>query len=398
MGVRATPIDTPITVGRGRRTLAEATQAVTGLRVEEPSPVCTGQQASDGARGERSANYYYSLPATDLFSYLAVVRALKLRSPVRMAPARRADRPEPIPGVFLFDRRLPSSVELGLGPRYCYQAYVAAPAPGTRTLTRLPRVALYRPWTGNIDEGWTRWVLEQFEFPYTALTDSVVKAGRLRDQFDAVIVPSMNLREMREGVSATQAPPPYAGGLGAGGLAELRKFAESGGTLVLLDEASELATAELGVPVKRITVAAREGDTGRSAGADSAARGRTGDQLYAPGSIFRVLVDNTHPVAYGMPDTAAVYFTNSVTFDVAGAGSPVRIIARYPERGEDILLSGYLQGGALIAGKAAAVEAPVGGGRVVMFGFRAQYRGQSYGTFRMLFNALLSAGGRAGRP
>jgi ribosomal protein S18 acetylase RimI-like enzyme len=91
-----------------------------------------------------------------------------------------------------------------------------------------------------------------------------------------------------------------------------------------------------------------------------------------------------------------VYFTNSVTFDVP-SGSPVRVIARYPSRGDDILLSGFLQGGQAIAGKAAAIEAPVGRGRVVMFGFRPQYRGQSYGTFRMLFNALLSGGGSVGR-
>jgi hypothetical protein len=97
-----------------------------------------------------------------------------------------------------------------------------------------------------------------------------------------------------------------------------------------------------------------------------------------------------------MPDTAAVYFTNSVTFDVP-AGSPVRVIARYPVRGDDILMSGFLQGSAVIAGKAAAVDAQVGRGRVVMFGFRPQYRGQSYGTFRMLFNALLSGGDAVGR-
>jgi GNAT superfamily N-acetyltransferase len=89
-----------------------------------------------------------------------------------------------------------------------------------------------------------------------------------------------------------------------------------------------------------------------------------------------------------MPDTAGVYFTNSTTFDVP-AGTPVQVIARYPDRPEDILLSGYLQGGQAIAGKAAAVAAPLGRGRVVMFGFRPQYRGQSVGTFRMLFNALL---------
>jgi ribosomal protein S18 acetylase RimI-like enzyme len=85
-----------------------------------------------------------------------------------------------------------------------------------------------------------------------------------------------------------------------------------------------------------------------------------------------------------------------VTFDV-GAASQVRVIARYPERGDDILLSGYLQGAPQIAGKAAAISAPVGRGHIVMFGFRPQHRGQSYGTFRMLFNALLTGGGSATR-
>jgi hypothetical protein len=92
-----------------------------------------------------------------------------------------------------------------------------------------------------------------------------------------------------------------------------------------------------------------------------------------------------------MPDTAAIYFTNSNTFEVP-TGSPARVIARYPARGADILLSGFLQGENTMAGKAAALEVPVGSGRVVMFGFRPQYRAQSYGTFRMLFNALLLGG------
>jgi hypothetical protein len=191
-------------------------------------------------------------------------------------------------------------------------------------------------------------------------------------------------------------PPQYAGGLGAEGLAQLKTFAEAGGTLVLLDRASELATAELGVAARLISVPPRldEGEDGRGVAADSGRRRRV--PLYAPGSILRVLVDTLHPVARGMPDTAAVYFINSVTFDPA-PGAPARVIARYPAREEDILLSGYLQGGEAIAGKAAALEAAVGRGRVVMFGFRPQYRGQSYGTFRLLFNTLSLGGGRAGR-
>jgi hypothetical protein len=259
------------------------------------------------------------------------------------------------------------------------------------TLSHLPRIALYKPWTANIDEGWTRWVLEQFGFPYTSVTDSVVKAGRLRDQFDVLLVPDMSLRELREGMSAKDVPPRYAGGLGAAGIGAISSFVNGGGTLVLLDHASELGVEVLHVPVRQITALQQPDDQD----ADSAAeRGRTETEpepLYAPGSVLRVLVDASHPVGYGMPDTAAVYFTNSVTFDVA-PGSPVHVIARYPERGDDILLSGYLQGAQAIAGKAAAVEARVGRGRVVMFGFRPQHRGQSYGTFRMLFNALLTGG------
>jgi ribosomal protein S18 acetylase RimI-like enzyme len=244
-----------------------------------------------------------------------------------------------------------------------------------------------------MDEGWCRWVLERFDLPYVSLTDSVAKAGKLRDHFDVLLVPDMSLREMRDGNSAKDFPPQYAGGLGTAGIEAIREFVTNGGTLVLLDHASELATESLGVPVKRIVVPHRLTDVTRSR---APAVGESAEPLYAPGSILRVLVDTTDAISYGMPDTAAVYFTNSVTFDV-GAASQVRVIARYPERGEDILLSGYLQGASQIAGKAAAVSAPVGRGHVVMFGFRPQHRGQSYGTFRMLFNALLAGGGTATR-
>ena len=261
------------------------------------------------------------------------------------------------------------------------------------TLTRFPRIAIYRPWTGNTDEGWCRWVLEQFQLPYVSLTDSVAKAGKLRDYFDVLLVPDMSLREMRDGNSPSETPPQYAGGLGTAGIEAVKEFVTNGGTLVLLDHASELATESLGIPVKRIVVPRRLTDETRSRAPDA---GESAEPLYAPGSILRVLVDTTNAISYGMPDTAAVYFTNSVTFDV-GAASQVRVIARYPDRGEDILLSGYLQGASQIAGKAAAISAPIGRGHVVMFGFRPQHRGQSYGTFRMLFNALLTGGGSATR-
>ncbi len=246
-------------------------------------------------------------------------------------------------------------------------------------LTGTPRVALYKSWTANMDEGWTRWVMDDFKFPYTSISDSVVRAGDLRKRFDVVVIPDLTLREIRNGMSDAQVPPPYSGGLGAEGVAELKRFAEQGGHLVLVDGATELAPAALGIDVKLVT--AGGGGGSRNAAADA-------EQIYAPGSILRVLVDASHPVGRGMRDSAAVYFVNSTSLELP-AGSAARVIARYPSQPESILLSGFLQGASKLAGKVAAADVALGSGRVTMFGFRPLYRGQSYGTFKMFFNALL---------
>jgi hypothetical protein len=357
----------------------------TGVRVEELSPTAVRdcQKAPGGGRGTR----WWSLPASDLESYRGVWKALARGTPVTVASSPSAATVGARPGTFYVQGNAQSAA--GLAPRGCGHPIAAAPPANGRVITRAPRVALYRSYTANMDEGWTRWLFEQMGIPFASVSDSLVRAGRLRDQFDVLIVPDMNLREARDGSPASQVPPQYAGGLGAGGLAELRQFTERGGTLVLLDHASEIGTAVLGVPVRLIQVGARNENEG-----DLAARTRARDEatggLFAPGSILRMLPDGQHPVNCGMADTAGVYFTNSVTFDVA-PDAKVQVLARYPADTSAILMSGFLQGAREIAGKAAAVEVVVGqnGGRVVMFGFRAQYRGQSYGTFRMLFNAML---------
>ena len=246
-------------------------------------------------------------------------------------------------------------------------------------LTGTPRVALYKSWTANMDEGWTRWVMDDFKFPYTSISDSVVRAGSLRKQFDVVVIPDLTLREIRNGMSDAQVPPPYSGGLGADGIAELKRFAEQGGHLVLVDGATELAPGALGIDVKLVTAGGGGGN--RNSAADA-------EQIYAPGSILRVLVDPSHPVARGMRDSSAIYFVNSTSLELPAA-SPARVIARYPSEPGAILLSGFLQGAGKLAGKVAAADVTLGAGRVTMFGFRPLYRGQSYGTFKMFFNALL---------
>ena len=245
-----------------------------------------------------------------------------------------------------------------------------------RCLTRHPRVGLYRSWTASMDEGWTRWVLDDFKFPYVSLSDSAVRAGNLRRRFDVIVVPDLSLRQVRDGMTETQVPPPYAGGMGAQGLAALRRFVDEGGHVVLVDGSTELAPEVFGIDVKLV-----EAGGGGGRATDS-------EQIYAPGSILRVDVDPSHPVARGMSESAAVYFTNSTGLELP-TGSPARVIARYPSEPASILLSGFLQGAPKLAGKAAAADIAVGRGRVTMFGFRPLYRGQSYGTFKMFFNALL---------
>ena len=249
-------------------------------------------------------------------------------------------------------------------------------------LTRVPRVGLYKSWTASMDEGWTRWVMDDFKLPYVSLGDSAVRAGSLRKRFDVIVIPDLSLREVREGMSDAQVPPPYAGGLGAEGIAALKRFAEDGGHLVLVDGATELAAEALGIDVKLVT--AGGGGGSRNAAADA-------EQIYAPGSILRVVVDPAHPVGKGMAESSAIYFVNSTSLDLP-AGSKARVIARYPSQPDSILLSGFLQGASKLAGKVAAADVPLGSGRVTMFGFRPLYRGQSYGTFKMFFNALLEPG------
>jgi hypothetical protein len=253
------------------------------------------------------------------------------------------------------------------------------PARGAQELRSL-RVGLYKPWTASMDEGWTRWVFERWGVPFDTLHDAELRRGRL-SRYDAIVIPSVTYRELMEG--PRRAHPDYAGGLGREGAAALREYVERGGTLVLLDASVEFGIRELGIPVRDVLAGQDRNDPKR---------------WYAPGSILRVQWDPSHPVAWGMPEESAVYYARSEPRGETGtpSGGPVlevlpgaqgvRVVARYPER--DILLSGFSQGEERIAGKAALVEAQVGRGRVVLFGFRPQHRAQPHETFKVLFNAL----------
>jgi hypothetical protein len=251
-------------------------------------------------------------------------------------------------------------------------APLSPPLPWTPTPPRFEgragRVGLYRSYAASMDEGWTRWVFDTWGVPYASLVDSVVRAGNLRSRFDVILVPDQPARRIVAGLG-TDYPAPFAGGLGDAGVASLRAFVQDGGTLVTLNAASRWAIEAFSLPV-------------RDESADLDRR-----TFYAPGSIFRLELDPKHPLARGMPDRTVAWFEDSPLFAVVDSAR-VEVVGRYPAAPADLLLSGWVLGAERAAGRPALLVAPVQRGRIVLFGFRPQYRGHSIATFPLLFNAL----------
>ncbi|MBD0370466.1 MAG: hypothetical protein ICV60_06490 [Pyrinomonadaceae bacterium] len=236
-----------------------------------------------------------------------------------------------------------------------------------------PRRAIYRSHVPSMDEGWTRFVLDEQSkcINYLSLEDKEVRAGNLNRRFDTIIIPDQSPRLILEGYRPGAMPPELTGGMGAEGVRALREFVEAGGTLVCLNKASDFAIEQLKLPLRDVT------------------EGLKRTEFYSPGSILRTELDTTHPLAAGMPRESIAWVENSPVFEISDAkeAGRVRVIARYPAN-SDALLSGWLLGGERLRGRAALVEVKLGKGRVILFGFRPQYRGQSLATYPLFFNAL----------
>jgi len=233
-----------------------------------------------------------------------------------------------------------------------------------------PRVGVYQAWTANMDEGWTRWVLERYEFPYKTLHNSDVQAGKLRDRFDAIVLPDARAKEILEGRSSKNTPEEYRGGLGDNGWKALDEFVKAGGTLVALGDASDLLINKLPLPVKDVNTTVSR------------------DEHYAPGTIVNLQVNTTHPVGYGEAANTYGFYINSPFFEITDGFSTqkVDVVARYPN--DKANASGWLRGENLQLGKAAVVTVDLNPGKVVLFGIRPQHRAQTHATFPLLFNSL----------
>jgi len=245
------------------------------------------------------------------------------------------------------------------------------------------RVGLYKPWNASMDEGWTRFVLEQYGFAPRSIDNAMMKAGKLKASFDAIILPSVSKSIILTGRSAAggrgrsveELPAPYAGGIGDEGLAALRAFVDEGGTLITLAASGELVTDEMNLPVRNTL------------------ENVEGDEFSVPGSLLRAEIDASNPINYGMPSEAAIFVDDAIAYATTPPPPGVRrlAVATYPAASEDILLSGWATGLDRLEHRDAAVAFTRGKGKVVMFGFRVQNRAQTEGTFKMLFNAILWA-------
>jgi hypothetical protein len=231
------------------------------------------------------------------------------------------------------------------------------------------RVGIYKGSNGNMDEGWTRYIFDTFNVPYTSARDADIRQSGLHGKFDVLIFPSERSSEIISGNPAGSYPPEYTGGITEAGVNNLKEFVNDGGTLVCFDAACELAIKQFKLPLRNVLEGVRS------------------SEFYCPGSIVALDVDNKTPFAFNLPTKLPAYFINSSAFATTGDG--VRVVARYAK--DNVLLSGWLLGEDKLRGQIALAETTVGKGRVVLFAFRPQHRGQAWATLPLIWNVLSNA-------
>lgn len=257
--------------------------------------------------------------------------------------------------------------------------------PSSARAIRAPRIALYRSHRANMDEGWTRWMLEQYEFAYTTVTNADLRTGDL-SRFDVLLFADESEETILNGHLAGTMPAEFVGGIGMEGAANVRRFVERGGWLVAWDTAIDFAIRALELPLR------------------NSVSGTRPSEFFIPGSLLRITTRPENPLAAGMEANAVAMFADSQAIQVVPAAAvgtkraerTVDVYAEFPR--QNLLVSGWELGASrYVAGRAAAVRVPVGKGQAVVMGIRPHWRGQPHNTFKLLFNPLyLSTQGEAG--
>jgi hypothetical protein len=256
---------------------------------------------------------------------------------------------------------------------------------------RKPRLALYQPWQANMDQGWTQWLLDRYRVPYTVVHNEDFRKGDLAARFDTVLLASQGASSILHGTrhgelagrdedsGVTTQRPEYRGGIGLEGLAELQQFVRDGGMLIALDAATEL-------PIQYFPLGVRNKVGGER-------------PFWCPGSLLRYRAESGHPLAFGMPEDVIGFSSGGQAFEIAlgkdyNKGEQ-EITSALKYAGKDLLASGWISGEQAVLGRHALLDARFGKGRVVLFGFRPQFRGQPFGTFKLLLNAIYLGSAKA---
>ncbi len=234
-----------------------------------------------------------------------------------------------------------------------------------------PKVGLYKSWVANINEGWTRWLLEQYEIPFENIHDGEIKAGNLINRFNVIVLPSQREKTILEGHQLGTMPNKYVGGLGNSGVENLKEFVEKGGTLIGINASCDFLIKNFSLPVTNVLDKVDH------------------DKFMCHGSILKMEIKNDHPVAYGMEKVQAGVFNNSPAFKIHPSfkdNDSATAVAKYPK--EKILLSGFIHGEKYLHQQVAVAEVPFKKGKVILLGFPVKNRGQAHGTFKLLFNSI----------
>jgi thioredoxin-related protein len=338
-------------------------------------------------------------------SFRAVNRLLKAGEEVRrLREPFVVDGAAHPPGMFFITHKpttlpLLEKIAFELGTRF-----VGSPvAPGKEAVAlQTVRVGLWDRYGGSMPSGWTRWLLEQFEFPFQVVFVPELDKGGLRDKFDVLIFVDGALggkggkggksASGEKGPDEASLPEEFRGRRGnisaATTLPQLRQFLEGGGTVLTIGSSTSLGR-QLGLPVANHLITTDKEGTETPL---------PRQKFYVPPSLLRARVNTAHPLAWGMSEHVDIMFTNSPTFRLSaaanegGAANSPRPAAWFDSKSP--LRSGWAWGQEYLEGGVAVVEAKVGQGRLVLFGPEILFRAQPHGTFKFLFNGIVQAGVR----
>jgi hypothetical protein len=239
---------------------------------------------------------------------------------------------------------------------------------GKQVVEALPRVGLYSPWSGSMDEGWLRWVLDRFELPYVRVRNEMLRAGRLSEMVDVLVLPDVSGSTLDRGRPYGSVSEEYSGGLDPEGAIAIEEFVREGGRLIAMEGSARWAVELFDLPLEDVA---------------------RGGEFSCPGSVVRTLPED-HAVTAGLPSSVPVFFSRAAAWEVEDEKEGLTTLLRYaPTR---VLMSGWIRSPETIEGKAAWVRADHGEGQVHLFGFSPHFRAWCQGTFGLIFRAALLDG------